>query len=88
MQGASAQAGYRAEHALTSDEECSLTASAGNQILCQQRHWESWISGGILLFHSRDHHERARLLIGHNAQLTGLFQVWRDCESIAWGGQV
>src|SRR5690242_2042854 len=45
------------------------------------------MDGGILLFHSRDHHERARLLIGHNTQLTGLFQVWRDCESIAWGAR-
>jgi len=38
MQGASAQGGYRAEHALAPDEECFLTASAGNQILYKQRH--------------------------------------------------
>jgi hypothetical protein len=72
MQDTSAQAGYRAGHALALTRNALLTASAGNQILHKQRHWESWISGLILLFHSRDQHERARVLIGHNTRLIGL----------------
>src|ERR1700751_4500426 len=62
-----------------------LIEPAGNQILCKQRDWGSWTSGLIPLFHSPDHHERVRALIGHNTRLIGLFHVWRDCESIALG---
>ena len=88
MQGASAQAGYRAEHALTPDEECfpdrlQVIKSCANNAIRNHGFLEEYSS-----FISA-HHERARLLSGRNTRLIGLFHVWRDCESICfWGSQV